>query len=160
MQYYAVIDTNVLVSAMLKLQSVPGRLAEAALLGGLTPLLCDEMIKEYREVLARPKFKFDQKAVEILIDGIIDRALFVKVPDLSGTCVLCQIGQVKFFKFLLLLYSTSGNAPGLKQYPAAPSVSAKGMCGRCAKAPHHLGQDQLPPHFPACVRRFRSAGSQ
>lgn len=77
MRYYAVIDTNVLVSAMLKFQSVPGRLAEELLLGELTPLLCDEMIEEYREVLARPKFKFDQKAVEALIDGIIDRALFV-----------------------------------------------------------------------------------
>ena len=28
MQYYAVIDTNVLVSAMLKFQSVPGQIAK------------------------------------------------------------------------------------------------------------------------------------
>ena len=32
MQYYAVIDTNVLVSAMLKFQSVPGQIANEALL--------------------------------------------------------------------------------------------------------------------------------
>lgn len=77
MHYYAVIDTNVLVSAMLKFQSVPGQVANEALLGDLTPLLCDEIVAEYREVLARPKFKFDQRAVETLIDGIIDRGIFV-----------------------------------------------------------------------------------
>lgn len=77
MQYYAVIDTNVLVSAMLKFQSVPGQIANEALLGDLIPLLCDEIIEEYKEVLARPKFKFDQRAVETFIEGIIDRGIFV-----------------------------------------------------------------------------------
>ena len=61
MRYYAVIDTNVLVSAMLKIQSIPGQIANEALLGDLIPLLSDEMIAEYREVLARSKFKFNQK---------------------------------------------------------------------------------------------------
>ena len=77
MRYYAVIDTNGLVSAMLKYQSVPGEIAHEALLGDLIPLLCDEIIAEYRDVLARPKFKFDQKNVEILIDGIVDRGIFL-----------------------------------------------------------------------------------
>ena len=77
MQYYAVIDTNVLVSAMLKFQSIPGQIVSKALLGNLIPLLCDEIVAEYREVLARPKFKFDQRAVNTFIDGIIDRGTFV-----------------------------------------------------------------------------------
>lgn len=93
MRYYAVIDTNVLVSAMLKIQSIPGQLANEALLGDLIPLLSDEIIAEYREVLARPKFKFDQNTVEILIDGIVDRGIFVDavpveeiIPDPMITC--------------------------------------------------------------------------
>lgn len=77
MRYYAVIDTNVLVSAMLKFQSVPGQVVNEALLGDLIPLLSDEIIAEYREVLARPKFKFDQNTVEILIDGIVDRGIYM-----------------------------------------------------------------------------------
>ena len=77
MLYYAVIDTNVLVSAMLKFQSVPGQVANEALLGNLIPLLCDEIVAEYREVLARPKFKFDPKVVDVFIDGIINRGIFV-----------------------------------------------------------------------------------
>ncbi len=77
MHYYAVIDTNVLVSAMLKFQSVPGQVANEALLGNLIPLLCDEIVAEYREVLARPKFKFDPKVVDVFIEGIINRGIFV-----------------------------------------------------------------------------------
>jgi putative PIN family toxin of toxin-antitoxin system len=77
MHYYAVIDTNVLVSAMLKFQSVPWQIANEALLGDLIPLLCDEIVEEYREVLARPKFKLDQRAVEEFIEGMIDRGIFV-----------------------------------------------------------------------------------
>ncbi len=90
MHYYAVIDTNVLVSAMLKVQSVPGQIANEALLGDLIPLLCDEIVTEYREVLARPKFKFDQIMVKTFIDGIISRGIFVDavpveeiIPDLK-----------------------------------------------------------------------------
>ncbi len=90
MHYYAVIDTNVLVSAMLKVQSVPGQIANEVLLGDLIPLLCDEIVAEYREVLARPKFKFDQIMVGTFIDGIISRGIFVDavpieeiIPDLK-----------------------------------------------------------------------------
>ncbi len=77
MRCYAVIDTNVLVSAILKSQSSPWQIANAALLGELIPLLCDEIIAEYREVLAHPKFHFDPEVVDVLIDGIIDRGIFV-----------------------------------------------------------------------------------
>jgi len=77
MQYYAVIDTNVLVSAMLKVSSVPGQIANKALLGEIIPLLSDEIVAEYREVLGRPKFKFNSKAVEVFIDGMIERGIFV-----------------------------------------------------------------------------------
>lgn len=75
--HYAVIDTNVLVSALLKFQSIPGQIIKEVLVGDLIPLLCDEILDEYREVLARPKFKFDKNDVEILINGIINRGIFV-----------------------------------------------------------------------------------
>lgn len=77
MHYYAVIDTNVLVSAMLRSQSVPGQIASEALLGKIIPLLCDEIVAEYREVLARPKFKFDPEVVDVFLVGIISRGIFV-----------------------------------------------------------------------------------
>lgn len=55
MPYYAVIDTNVLVSAMLKWNSVPGNVVSFAFDGTIIPVFNSSILKEYREVLARPK---------------------------------------------------------------------------------------------------------
>ena len=52
MTYYAVIDTNVLVSAMLKWNSVPGNIMELAFGGSIIPVLSNEIVAEYRIVLS------------------------------------------------------------------------------------------------------------
>ena len=75
MKYYAVIDTNVLVSAMLNADSIPGQIAEEALSGDIIPLYNDEIIAEYEDVLRRQKFKFDRKSVHFLVDTIIERGI-------------------------------------------------------------------------------------
>lgn len=76
MKYYAVIDTNVLVSAMLRTGSVPGQVAAEALYGDIIPVLNDEILAEYEDVLNRPKFRFDKKAVRVLLDEIKKRAVY------------------------------------------------------------------------------------
>ena len=77
MKYYAVIDTNVLVSAMLRWESVPGSVTEETLTGRIIPLLNDEIIAEYRDVLNRPKFRFPADAVEVVINELIKRSIFL-----------------------------------------------------------------------------------
>ena len=77
MKYYAVIDTNVLVSAMLRWESVPGSVTEETLTGRIIPLLNDEIIAEYRDVLNRPKFRFPADAVEVVINELIKRGIFL-----------------------------------------------------------------------------------
>lgn len=53
----AVLDTNVLVSAGLKLDSVPYRLVMGGVFAGqVQAVTCAAIIREYREVLWRPKF--------------------------------------------------------------------------------------------------------
>ena len=47
MKYYAVIDTNVLVSAMLKWNSVPGSVLELAFSGAIMPLWNEQILTEY-----------------------------------------------------------------------------------------------------------------
>lgn len=124
MQYYAVIDTNVLVSAMLKFQSVPGQIANEALLGNLIPLLCDEIIAEYREVLSRPKFKFDQNVVNVLIDGIIDRGIFVDAVTVEE--IIPDPKDIVFYEVVMEgrkehndAYLITGN---IKHFPVKPFV--------------------------------------
>ena len=55
MKLYAVIDTNVVVSALLRWDSAPGAVLEQALVGSIVPLLSDELMAEYEEVLWRKK---------------------------------------------------------------------------------------------------------
>jgi len=64
-KFYAVLDTNVLVSAMLRLGSVPGQVAAEAMNGDIIPVLNDEILEEYEDVLRRPKFGFDERAVKV-----------------------------------------------------------------------------------------------
>ena len=76
MKYYAVIDTNVLVSAMLKNGSVPGQVAAEALYGDIIPIVNDEILAEYEDVLNRPKFRFDKGVVKVFLDELKKRAVY------------------------------------------------------------------------------------
>lgn len=77
MRYYAVIDTNVLVSAMLKWRSVPGNVLELVFEGLIVPVLNDDILKEYRDVLSRPKFHFTEGIVNDVLEEIKSQAVFV-----------------------------------------------------------------------------------
>jgi len=77
MKYYAVIDTNVLVSSMLKGTSIPGIIVDKAINGPIIPLLNDEIIEEYEEVLLRDKFGFDEQDVKTLIRELKNRAIYL-----------------------------------------------------------------------------------
>ena len=77
MIYYAVIDTNVIVSSMLKGTSIPGVIVFKALEGPIIPLLNDEILEEYREVLSRNKFCLDKTAVNDLLDSLKKRAIYL-----------------------------------------------------------------------------------
>lgn len=83
MKYYAVIDTNVLVSAMLRWDSVPGCVLEQSLLGDIVPLLNEKILKEYIDVLGRPKFRFPSEKVSEVIDGLIRRGVFLDANTLD-----------------------------------------------------------------------------
>lgn len=87
MRYYAVIDTNVLVSALLRGSSVPGIILREALTGRIIPLFNDGILEEYRDVLTRRKFRFDRSAVEVLISGIIKRGVFVDAEPVEETVI-------------------------------------------------------------------------
>jgi putative PIN family toxin of toxin-antitoxin system len=76
-KYYAVIDTNVLVSAMLKWNSVPGHIIELVFDGLIVPVFSREIIEEYKEVLSRSKFHLSNDIVEDIIGSLTDSGIFV-----------------------------------------------------------------------------------
>jgi len=77
MKLCAVIDTNVLVSALLKWDSVPGAVLEQSLVGSLIPVLSGPILSEYTEVLHRKKFPFQEEDIRILLDGLNRRGVFL-----------------------------------------------------------------------------------
>ena len=83
MKYYTVIDTNVLVSAMLKWNSVPGNIMELSFSGPSIPVLNEAIVKEYREVLLRPKFHFTEEIVSDVIDTITEKGVYVDADSID-----------------------------------------------------------------------------
>ena len=58
-----VLDTNVLVSALLSPFGPAARILDLILAGDVRLAYDDRIMAEYRQVLARPKFSFDPQAV-------------------------------------------------------------------------------------------------
>lgn len=83
MKYYVVIDTNVLVSAMLKWDSVPGNMMELAFSGSIVPILNAAILKEYREVLARPKFHLTGEIINDVLETIENNGIYVDAETLD-----------------------------------------------------------------------------
>ena len=83
MKYYVVIDTNVLVSAVLKAHSVPGSIVELAFDGPIIPILNEVIEKEYREVLSRPKFHLPEDLIEGTMSTFHKRAIYIDAEHLD-----------------------------------------------------------------------------
>ena len=83
MKYYVGIDTNVLVSAVLKSHSVPGSIVELAFDGPIIPILNEAIEKEYREVLSRPKFHLPEDLIEGIMSTFHKRAIYVDAEHLD-----------------------------------------------------------------------------
>lgn len=74
---YGVIDTNVLVSAMLRWNSVPGRVLRHVFGGELIPVFNGESLAEYREVLLRKKFHFPEEAVDTVLKSLQEQGISI-----------------------------------------------------------------------------------
>ena len=71
MIFYAVIDTNVIVSSIIKSDSIPGLIVDLAIKGNIVMLFNDDIVKEYRDVLSRKKFDFNQIMIKSLLNSLI-----------------------------------------------------------------------------------------
>jgi putative PIN family toxin of toxin-antitoxin system len=81
-----VIDTNVLVSAMLSLNGKPAKILELVLDGNFIVCHSQEIIDEYKCVLARPKFCLDQIKVQLIIGSI----------EKDGISIVAQTSSIPF----------------------------------------------------------------
>ena len=69
------IDTNVIVSSFLKQGSIPNQVVRHASEGEITPLISEEILLEYRQVLERNKFGLAQEDIEDLLTKLNERGI-------------------------------------------------------------------------------------
>lgn len=124
MNCYAVIDTNVLVSALLsgKEDAATVQVMERVLDGDVTPVYSSAMISEYREVLHREKFKFPTDIVEYLLSTI--KKFGVSVEPAATGVVLPDEKDLPFYEVVMEkrtddAYLVTGNT---KHFPKAPFI--------------------------------------
>ena len=119
---YAVIDTNIFVSALITHNSnaSTARVLENLLLHRIIPLYNDDIIKEYDEVLHRAKFKLSEEQISTIIEHVkengIDSSRFSydgNMPD-EDDRVFYEVCLSKEDSFLV-----TGN---LKHFPKEPQV--------------------------------------
>ncbi len=89
MEYYAVIDTNVLLSALLskKDDSATVRVLDAVFTGTITPLYHQDILTEYDEVLHREKFHLQGELIHKIIDAFKQYGIEV-IPQPTGTILI------------------------------------------------------------------------
>lgn len=120
---YAVIDTNVLVSALFSRDgsSNPAKVIEAVLRGVITPLYNSEIIEEYYDVLSRDKFKFPKEWIDSLLSVITEygaEPMRVMTSDES----FVDTDDVVFYEVAMGVegsYLVTGN---IKHFPRRPFV--------------------------------------
>lgn len=119
MAYYAVIDTNVFISALLSKNSDAAtvKVMRAVFDGTIVPLYHNEILAEYHEVLHREKFHFKEKSIQMVLMAVKEFGIEV-YPHSTGV-ILADMDDLIFYEAALEwqndnAYLVTGNQ---KHYP-------------------------------------------
>ena len=119
---YAVIDTNVLVSALFSAHSdsstviIRNKIAD----GEIVPLFNTEILDEYRVVLSRPKFHFPDELVDAVLAMILEAG--ISLDRIKSSEVFPDPKDIVFYEVALSKegsYLVTGNT---KHFPKTPIV--------------------------------------
>ncbi len=124
MPCYAVIDTNVLVSALLSSHkdAATVQVVQKLFSGEVISLFSDDIMKEYNEVLRRKKFHFSEGTVSILLN-VIERFGEHVLPSPTGE-MLPDMKDLPFYEVVMEkrdneAYLVTGN---MKHFPNKPFI--------------------------------------
>ncbi len=124
MRYFAVIDTNVLVSALFSRHpdAATVQIIEKVYTGEIIPLYSNSILEEYEEVLCRPKFHFSASIVRTLIASIKTNGISVE-PSPTGV-ELPDMDDLVFYEVVMEkqtdnAYLVTGN---IRHFPKEPFI--------------------------------------
>ena len=120
---FVVIDTNVIVSALLAQdhkRSVPFAILEAVFLGKITPVFSKAIMAEYVAVLNRENFGFNKEWVKVILAELTKQAVMVNPPKTKK--MLPDPKDVCFYE-AATIYEDSGVflvTGNMKHFPDCP----------------------------------------
>lgn len=119
---YAVIDTNVLVSALLSRfnNTSTVRLLQLLILGEITPIYSDEILEEYQSVLTRSKFGFPDSLINETLDVI--RRFGINSSRQETDEQLPDPKDVVFYEVALSVEDSFLVTGNIKHFPKKPFV--------------------------------------
>ena len=124
MRCYAVLDTNVIVSALLssKADTATVQVLQKLFSDSFCPVISKEIMAEYTEVLHRAKFHFSPAIVDDLLFAIEEKAEYV-IPASTGA-ILPDMKDLPFYEVVMEkraddAYLVTGNQ---KHFPAEPFI--------------------------------------
>ena len=122
MKVFAVIDTNVIVSALLSRngETPVVKVLQALMDKKITLMVNEEIISEYRNVLNRPKFKFPPKLISSILDEIIKNG--INSQRIHSDEVFSDVKDIVFYEVALSRPGSFLVTGNLKHFPQTPIV--------------------------------------
>ena len=114
-----VIDTNVLVSAMLSNRSAPRQIIEMVIKGEITPCYDSRIMEEYKDVLYRPRLHISAEKAGTILDLFEAIGMYADPP--ATHLLFTDEDDKAFYETALECGATlvTGNA---KHFPAEPWI--------------------------------------
>ena len=119
---YAVIDTNVLVSARITKNpsSATVKVLNNMFNGTIIPIFNDEIIAEYTDVLHRPKFRMRDEDIKLIINYIKNYGIHSDRVPFDGT--MPDEKDRPFYEVSLSVEDSFLVTGNLKHFPVTPKV--------------------------------------
>lgn len=120
---YAVIDTNVLVSALFSISghSNPSIIIRKIIEGVITPLYNEEILAEYEEVLNRDKFPFRKADIDWIISTFLDYGISLGRTAISDEEFLDK-DDIVFYEVALSKEDSFLVTGNIKHFPKKPFI--------------------------------------
>lgn len=120
---YAVIDTNVLVSALFSISgnSSPSIIIRKIIDGVITPLYNEDILSEYEEVLNRAKFPFRKADIEWLISTFLDFGISLGRIAISDD-VFIDKDDIVFYEVALSKEDSFLITGNIRHFPKKPFI--------------------------------------
>lgn len=120
---YAVIDTNVLVSALFSISgnSNPSIIIRKIIDGVITPLYNEDILAEYEEVLNRDKFPFRKADIDWLISAFLDYGISLVRTAIADE-IFIDKDEVVFYEVALSKEDSFLVTGNIKHFPKKPFI--------------------------------------